>query len=107
MSGRPSAISPAPGILDIYLRGSGNHQLYQKYWTSSTGWGDFILLGGGLTSGVSATAWDQNRRDIFARGGGNGDLHQVLPVAQLGQLGAAGRRRELRPRSDLVRPRPP
>ena len=106
VSGRPSAISPAPGILDIYLRGA-NNQLYQKYWTSSTGWGDFILAGRRpdlrrLRDGVGSEPPRHLRPRRRQR-----DLHQVLPVTQLGQLGAAGRRRELRPRSDLVRPRPP
>ena len=81
-----------PGILDIYVRGTDN-QLYQKYWTPSTGWSDFIPLGGGLTSGVAATAWDQNRRDIFARGGSSALIRSCTSHRRLGQLAAAGRRR--------------
>ena len=37
------------------------------YWTPESGWSGFVPLAGTLTSGVSATTWDANRRDIFAR----------------------------------------
>ena len=68
VSGGPSIISPASGMLDIYVRGVADHQLYQKSWTPGSGWGAFAPLGGSLTSGIAATAWDSNRRDVFARG---------------------------------------
>ena len=84
-----------------------NNQLYQKYWTSSAGWSDFSLLGGGLTSGVSAHGVGREPPRHLRPRRRQRRLHQVLPGTQLGQLGAAGRRRELGARSDLARPRPP
>ena len=68
ISANPSMISPASGTLDIYVRGVADHQLYQKTWTPGVGWSAFYPLGGVLSSGIAATAWDTNRRDIFARG---------------------------------------
>ena len=68
INGAPSAISPAADTLDVYVRGADN-QLYQKYWTPSSGWVEYIPHGGQLISAPEATAWDTNRRDIFARGG--------------------------------------
>jgi hypothetical protein len=72
VSANPSIISPGSGTLDIYVRGVADHQLYQKSWTPGAGWGPFYPLGGSLTSGIAATAWDTNRRDIFARGADGG-----------------------------------
>ena len=84
---RRASSRPAPGILDVYVRGTDD-QLYQKYWTPSTGWSGFIALGGKLTSGLAATAWDGNRRDIFARGA-DGAIYDKL-LDQLGGLGRLG-----------------
>jgi hypothetical protein len=60
-----SMVSPRSGAIDIWVRGTDN-QLYQKSWTGDA-WTDFIPLGGSLASGIAATTWDINRRDIFAR----------------------------------------
>jgi hypothetical protein len=58
-------ISPSDQLIEIYARGTDG-QLYEKYWSASTSWSEYIPLAGSLTSGVSATAWDANRRDVFS-----------------------------------------
>jgi len=69
LSGRPSVVSPRPGDLDVFMRGA-DKVLYQKSWVSGSGWTDFFKLGAELklTSGPSATSWNETRRDIMARG---------------------------------------
>ena len=67
LSGNPSVISPSAGALEVYARGSGDHQLYEKVWTPGSGWSGYYPLGSTLSSGIAATTWDSNRRDIFAR----------------------------------------
>jgi len=68
--GAPSAESPGPDILDVWIRGTDN-QLYQKSWTPQTGWSAFTALGGALTSTPEGTAWAGDRRDVFVRGPGS------------------------------------
>ena len=72
VSGNPSIISPASQTLEIYARGVADHQLYEKLWTPGSSWSPYYPLGDSLTSGVAATAWDTNRRDVFARGSDGG-----------------------------------
>jgi hypothetical protein len=50
----PTAISPAPGQIDIYVRGSDN-QLWKLSFDGDT-WGTWVSLGGQLTSGVAVAA---------------------------------------------------
>ena len=70
VSGAPSAESPGPDTLDVWVRGTDS-QLYQKYWTPTGGWSGFVPLGGSLTSTPEGTAWAGDRRDVFVRGPGS------------------------------------
>ena len=82
----PSIISPRRRAARD-LRPRHDDQLYEKYWSPSTSWSDYLALGGGLSSGVAATAWDANRRDIFARG-----TDGALWIRSWTNTGGSGRR---------------
>ena len=70
---RIAAVSPAPGRLDVFAAGAGNH-LWHWSKLATAAWGPAEDLGGNLPAeGVSAVSWGPNRIDVFAasRGPGN------------------------------------
>jgi hypothetical protein len=69
---RVAAVSPAPGGLDVFAAGAGNHLWHWK----KAGSGSWSVedLGGNLPAeGVSAVSWGLNRIDVFAASGNPGN----------------------------------
>ena len=66
----PNVVSWGANRIDVFATGSG-YDVWQRYWSSSGGWSNWVPLGGYIKGKVKAVARTTNRLDIFARGGDN------------------------------------
>lgn len=78
------------GRIDVFVTGSSDGHLYQKYWTSGSGWSGWVDLGGVLISAPSAS-WTSNggRIDVFGIGT-DGRLYQKYWTSGSGWQGWFG-----------------
>lgn len=69
----PGAVSWAPGVVSVFVRGQGDGQMYQNWWASGSGWSGWSPLGGQLTSAPACASLREppGRVDCVVRGNGN------------------------------------
>ncbi|MFP5346595.1 MAG: N-acetylmuramoyl-L-alanine amidase [Actinomycetes bacterium] len=63
--GRPAAVAPAPGRLDVVAVGS-DKAVYLK--SKSSSWSSWQSLGGATDLSPAVSSWGSDRRDVFVRG---------------------------------------
>jgi hypothetical protein len=68
ISTQPGAVSWGPSRFDIFALGAApQYQLFQKYWTLTSGWSDWLVMasGGWQLLPPTAVSWAANRIDVF------------------------------------------
>jgi hypothetical protein len=67
LSTAPTAISWSQDRLDVFVLGEEpSYELFQMYWSSETGWSDWIGLGGSWETFIpTAVTWGPDRIDVF------------------------------------------
>ena len=81
MEGAPTAVSWAPGRLDVFVAGA-DRALYHKWWDGS-GWhpsqaGRWERLGGAIMGTPLAVSWGPRRLDLFAIGPDRAVYHRFF-----------------------------
>jgi hypothetical protein len=77
LSTSPTAVSWGHDRLDVFVLGEAPlYQLFQIYWSSATGWSNWINLGGSWeTYAPTAMAWGPDRIDVFVVDPNTKSLH--------------------------------
>lgn len=70
----PAIASRGVGTIDVFGRGTYG-DLWKKTLSPGSGWGEWVNMGGYLTSGPSAVAWGPNRLDVVNSSEGNSIAH--------------------------------
>jgi hypothetical protein len=72
----PAVVTPAAGLLHVFVRGTGDNAWHRHYNASS--WEPWENLGGSFLGPLTATSWGPTRVDVFGQGTDGSFWHRFL-----------------------------
>ncbi|KAJ6499817.1 hypothetical protein DFH09DRAFT_1289897 [Mycena vulgaris] len=87
---KPSVVAWGPNRLDVFVVGSEDRGLYQKFWDGETWNNGFVNLGGQHRTSPSVVSWGLDRIDIFTEGMDSVTYHKWWDGKQWGPSGPTG-----------------